>query len=253
MLNKYFTLCLGTLFLLQTAITADGIKLPNLPEKKAEPLRSGIDVFHVQYHLYGAYAVYKNRGNYIGVRINQEKRSPNAYYFSFDPVFAVGENDYRTVPHFGLPYTKFHIKQTELWFNCDFKYGYTFQPATSQNFLLSAFAGPGYHYEGYGKAKASWYYGLLGIRATQQYSKHFAIGIDLKTMYSFAVVDISRLTVITRFGRSNFWGLEVGLPMIWQIGTTSRFDFKWKPYFLKLNLNSIESILGSTLELGYTF
>lgn len=235
-----------------TAETSFSI-LANQNEKPIRDGSLGVEVFNAHYHIKDGSFLYKGSRNYVGLRMNVEHRLPNQYYLLFDPIAAIGQNNYSMV---GIGIYEGHQlreKVDEQWLDGSLKYGYTFQPAFAQHFLLSTFIGPGYHNEKNDFGKASWYYGVGGIRMTQDLSATLTLGMDLKTMYSFSVRDRKHLTSVARMNQDTFWGLEIGLPIIWQLGSTKKFDMRLKPYFLKLNVNSIESILGSTVELGYTY
>lgn len=238
------------------AILADAAEMPPLPaiNQNATPSSNGslgVEVFNAHYRIKYPEAVFKGSANYIGLRATVEHRLPNQYYFSFDPIVAIGQNRERLI-RVNFP-GQFCDKTSEEWFDGSFKYGYTFQPVLAKHFLISTFMGPGYHIEKNRFGRASWYYGVGGIRMTQDLSETLTLGMDLKTMYSFSLRDDRGLTSVARLGQDNFWGLEIGLPIIWQLGSAKKFDMRLKPYFLKLNVNSIESILGSTVELGYTY
>jgi hypothetical protein len=72
-------------------------------------------------------------------------------------------------------------------------------------------------------------------------------------MYAFGANDQGILILPTTLGQKEFWGYEVGVPFEWALGTCHTFDIQLKPYLLKLNMNSPETILGARLELGYNF
>ncbi|HNA62415.1 MAG TPA: hypothetical protein PKW79_05005 [Rhabdochlamydiaceae bacterium] len=262
-MNRIFTnsLLLTSLFS-SSVILADAAEMPplkaiNQNETFFRNGSLGVEVFNVHYRIKKyPNVLFKRSGNYIGLRANVEHRLPNQYYFSFDPIVAIGQNCHRAI---NINFSKrsddlvYAYEERGEWFDGSFKYGYTFQPALAKHFLISTFMGPGYHIEKNYLGRASWYYGAGGIRMTQDLSETLTLGMDLKTMYAFSVRDDQNLTNVARLGENNFWGLEIGLPITWQLGSTKKFDMRLKPYFLKLNVNSIESILGSTVELGYTY
>jgi hypothetical protein len=115
------------------------------------------------------------------------------------------------------------------------------------------FAGPGFHYEHEKGSHAHWWYAMTGLKALQQFTDHFHVGAEVKAMYNFAANDNARLFNSATLGNKEFWGFEVGVPFKWTVGDTKAFDVQLRPYLLKLNVNSPETILGTRLELGYNF
>jgi hypothetical protein len=51
----------------------------------------------------------------------------------------------------------------------------------------------------------------------------------------------------------HMWGAEIGVPLAWNIGFTDRWDIQIEPYFLKLDLSSVQNIYGTRCLLGYRF
>ena len=200
---------------------------------------------------------------YGGLRFGYEYLKPKALYINTDAIAALGstENNIRAEKNEVVTDKDpaAHIKEAfkghrgHLWTNIEQRLGYTFASSLVPSCTVSVYAAPGFHYEHVQGTKASWWYAASGLKTLQQFSSHFHLGCDLKVMYAFGAHDQGTLTLPTTLGRKEFWGYEVGVPFEWTIGDSRTFDVQLKPYLLKLNLESPETILGARVELGYNF
>lgn len=222
--------------------------------------------FEVHHPIYGpdrkylgSYKVYgKETTLYEGFRYTSERIEPNAFYGITNILFAIGKSDRKGYISDQNLYVHgkriSHIKSgSDLWFNMDAGLGYSFQPFGNPHFLLSVFAGPGFHYERKLHHHADWGYAMAGFKIAQDLTKSLSLGVDFKTMYSFNVDDPHHETDFERKGKRQFCGIELGTPLTWHFGETRKFDLQFKPYLLKFNLNSPETIIGSTLALGISY
>ncbi len=200
---------------------------------------------------------------YGGLRFGYEYLRPNAFYANTDAVVALGstKNNIRAEKD-ELKMDKdpaAHIKETfkghrgHLWTNIEQKLGYTFASSLVPSNTISWYVAPGFHFEHIKGSKAQWWYAATGLKTLQQFTEHFHVGCDLKVMYAFDGHDQGALIHPTTLGKKEFWGYEVGVPFEWSLGESHAFDIQLKPYLLKLNLDSPETILGARVELGYNF
>jgi hypothetical protein len=196
---------------------------------------------------------------YGGLRFGYEFLQPDAFYAATDAVAALGAEkakvcqENKTHPKFlDRAREVFRGNRGQFWSNIEQRFGYTFSSSLVPSCTVSVFAGPGFHYEHAKNNHAHWWYGAVGMKALQQFSEHFHLGCDLKTMYSFAATD-NLFTRPTSLGKGGFWGYEVALPLQWTVGESKAFDVQLKPYLLKFNASSPETILGARVELGYNF
>lgn len=198
---------------------------------------------------------------YGGLRLGYEYVRPDAFYASTDVLAALGANkaDLKREKDKTKQHPKKEIRETlkghkgHLWTNIEQRLGYTFSSSLIPSCTLSLFGAPGYHYEHVKGATAHWWYVATGLKTLQQFAKHFHVGCDFKVLYSFAAHDNTTLTLPTTLGRKEFWGYEVTLPVEWTVGESRAFDIQLKPYLLKFNVQSPETIFGARLELGYNF
>jgi len=196
---------------------------------------------------------------YGGLRFGYEYLKPDAFYAATDAVAALGAEKAK-VSQESLKDPRFLDRAREVfrgdrglfWSNIEQRFGYTFSSSIVPSCTVSVYAGPGFHYEHAKDNHAHWWYGAAGLRALQQFSKHFHLGCDLKTMYAFGATD-NLFTRPTSLGKDGFWGYEVAVPFQWSVGETGSFDVQLKPYLLKFNASSQETILGARVELGCNF
>jgi hypothetical protein len=200
----------------------------------------------------GNYKIHrKETSQYEGVRFTWEWLEPNFLYAGINLWFA-GGNVHNKAYVNGKKFEDMH-SSTNLWINKDLGLGYNYRPSPNSGFLLSIFAGPGYHIERKYHKYAHWTYGMAGFKIAQDLTKALTMGVDFKTMYSFNVRDSYHITSFERKGDQRFWGIELGTPVTWHFGEERQFDLKIKPYILKYNMNSHSTILGTSVGFGYTY
>jgi len=215
--------------------------------------------FNSYYPIYNEYGQHignhrhhgKQTSRYEGGRLTWEWLEPNNLYAGINLWLAGGE--IHQIAYINDKKLADKTTGSNFWLNTDTSLGYNFKPSPDSGFLLSVFAGPGYHYERKFHHDVRWNYGLAGFKISQYVTKSLSLGVDFKTMYSYNVWDPHRVTDFERKGNRHFWGIELGTPVTWHFGKKQRFDLQIKPYVLKYNLNSNVTILGTTIGLGYTF
>jgi hypothetical protein len=196
---------------------------------------------------------------YGGLRFGYERLKPQDFYANTDVVALLGttHNSVDTKETKTKAWDRisesFKGERGHLWTNIEQKLGYTFASSLVPSCTVSLYAAPGFHYEHVDGNHAYWWYAATGLKTLQQFTDNFSLGCDFKVMYAFGAHDEGTLTLPTTLGKKEFWGYEVGVPFAWTFGECKNFDLQLKPYLLKLNTNSQETILGARLELGYKF
>jgi hypothetical protein len=240
----------------------EAVEEANLSEQKEENcyerVSLGFDMFwsHSSYkriysgYHYGCYQS-KSTDTYEGLRFTWEKLKPNALYIGSDIWLAAGDSHQKIY----IDHEKVRDKDmsTNIWFNMDGGFGYNFQPSFAPRFLLSVFAGPGYHFERKFHSNADWGYVMAGFKIAQDLTESLSLGADFKTMYTFVTRDPHGVTSLERKAERQFWGIEMGTPVTWHIGEKRKVDLQFKPYLLKWNLNSPATAIGFKVALGYSF
>ena len=195
---------------------------------------------------------------YGGVRLGYEYLKPKAFYANTDVVALLGtthttvRNEEEGTKAWDRTKEAFKGERGHFWTNVEQKLGYTFASSLLPSCTVTWYGAPGFHYEHVSGNHAHWWYAATGLKTLQQFTDHFQLGLDLKVMYAFAADDEGIVTKPTTLGKKEFWGYEVEVPFVWSC-KNSGFDFQLKPYLLKLNANSQETILGARAELGYKF
>jgi hypothetical protein len=196
---------------------------------------------------------------YGGLRFGHEYLKPQAFYSNTDIVALLGtthstaQNNETNTKLWDRTRETFKGERGHLWTNAEQRFGYTFASSLAPSCTVSVYGAPGFHYEHVNGKHAYWYYAATGLKTVQQFSDSFHLGCDLKVMYAFGAQDKDNMVLPTTLGKKEFWGYEVGVPFEWKLGKEKEFDIQLKPYLLKLNMNSQETILGTRLELGYNF
>lgn len=191
-------------------------------------------------------------GYYGGLRLNYDYLQQDALYAGTEFVASGGRDELRVRNALSTASDTSHEHQSRLWINVEQRLGYNAVSTLFPQFIATPYLGLGWHYEGTSHDKAHWYFGSAGLKTLQKFYKQFAIGIDLKLMYAFDIRDRGFISMVTTQGKKNFWGFQTALPLRWLFGQSEKWDFEFKPYLLKLNLNSSQTIVGFSLLVGYS-
>lgn len=187
---------------------------------------------------------------FLGLRLGYEYLKPEAFYFGID-ILAAGANH-----GFHESFKGHRIPQSDGLAGFGFfelRFGYTL---SSNKWLLTPFLclggysfGSGSHHhfdDGFS------YFGG-GIRSRYEISQIFNLGLNLKIFGSFDTDEHFRFLGIKKSDHNGLWGGEVGLPLIWYVGSHKRWDIQLEPYFLKLDFAEVQNIYGLRLLFGYHF
>jgi hypothetical protein len=215
--------------------------------------------FMVSHTPYGSGFGWKQNAYFGGLRFGHEYLKPDAFYSNTDIVALMGTRHWN--PQDNGKKTKlwdrtretFKGERGHLWTNIEQRLGYTFASSLAPSCTVSVYGAPGFHYEHVNGKHAYWTYAAAGMKAVQQFTDSFHLGADVKVMYAFCAQDKNGMARLSTNGQKQFWGYEVGVPFEWKLGKEKAFDVQVKPYVLKLNTNSAETLLGARLELGYNF
>lgn len=199
-------------------------------------------------------------GYYAGARAGYDYLQPDALYVGTEGVIAWGQDSiHQHVSRTPLTTScsrclhSSHHHQYRLFATIEQRLGYNAQSTLFPQFIATPFLALGWHYESPSHAHAYWYYGAFGLKTIQMFYDRFELGIDLKVMYAFDIHDRGFASITTTQGKKTFWGLEAALPLRWLFSTSNRWDFEFKPYLLKFNLNSPQTIIGVRFLFGYSF
>jgi hypothetical protein len=256
---------IGIGLLLLTALHADeAIQEPKIPVHR---FQFGPDVFWSHYRsgfsgtTKGVKLTASVDGYFGGLRLGYDYLQADALYAGTEGIVAWGREDLHkrsSVSRLVAPTCthcrprSVHEHQSRLWANIEQRLGYNSQSTVYPEFIATPYMGLGWHYEGISHDNAHWYYAAAGLKTIQRFYDHFVLGIDLKLMYGFDIHDKGFVSITTTQAKKTFWGFETALPLRWTFGYSGKWDLEFKPYLLKLNLNSPQTIVGARLMVGYS-
>jgi hypothetical protein len=188
-----------------------------------------------------------------GMRVGYEYLQPQAFYAGIDLAGASTNTDFKACKN-ECDLTWHHADRE--FGNFEVRLGFTFAP---KNWLASFFLGAGiyslfpldsHNHQGF---KESLPYIETGIRSKCALTPIFDIGINAKILRTFATYIRFKYKCEKATTDHNMWGGEIGMPFIWHISATKRWDIQLEPYFLKLDFSETQNIYGTRLIFSYYF
>ncbi len=190
---------------------------------------------------------------FSGLRFGYEYLKPCAFYAGVDLLGAGCDADFKA-----------HLDDEELSWqkadrgfgNIELRLGYTFFKCfCNNNLLMTPFLGLGmyniypidhHNDQGY-REDLPYFAGGLRLRYALCYA--IDVGINAKIIQAFGSERKFKLVTNTVKSHHNFCSGEIGIPIIWHLGCTQRWDFQFEPYFLRISNN----IFGLRTLFGYRF
>lgn len=271
---KLFLPLFSTVFLMGYPLQAASIlKSPSHPPKlQVHRFQIGPDLFWSHYRS-GSYPDQEGtqfkatvNGVYGGLRLGYDYLQPDAFYAGTESLFVWGRDHIhqKTSPDplasssccrscRSCQQNSAYEHQTHLWAAIEQRLGYNVQSTVLSQSIVTPYVGIGWHYEKTSHEQSYWYYTAAGLKTLQRLYDDWQLGFDLKALFTFDIHDRGFISIITTQGKKTFWGFEAAIPIRWLIGTLGEWDFELKPYLLKLNLNSSQTILGIRAVFGYHF
>ncbi len=251
---------------LVSAAFADSETSETSPMESPHHFRAGADILLQRFYIKDASHKQTYKSLLAGPQIGYEYFTPDSVYFGIDGVYAIGpsrfsEKWYAPMPE--RPKHKIPKKRTKLrgrdatgiYGNGESRLGYAFNCST---FSLTPFAGIGFSYlQPCAKVDlhTNWYYTTVGLRANQQITSGFDLGLNAKVNYAFHAKTYQRIDA--KHNKSwhldNFWGYEIGMPMTWHVGDTGNWDVQFQPYYQRLDIKGSFFNVGSRLEFIFRF
>ena len=187
----------------------------------------------------------------MGFRVGYEYLKPDAFYFGMDIMGAGG------IHGFHETFKGHHIprnKSSTGFANLDLRFGYTL---ITDRWLATPYLCYGAYAFGNGCHHHHFDGGMVylggGLRSRYEISRVFNIGLNAKIFSSIYTDEKLRFFKIKRTNHNGLWGGELGLPLIWYVGSYKRWDIQLEPYFLKLDFSETQNIYGLRLLFGYHF
>jgi hypothetical protein len=207
--------------------------------------------FDVDTHVQG---VHVHDGKFFaGLQLGYEHLAPYAFYVGVE-LLAAGSNKSFRATYQGHHFARDHGLTG--WGNIALRLGYTF---LSRHVLLTPFLGLGGYTFGNGNHhfgfKESMAYASAGVRLQYPATTAFSVGGNLEVLRTMDTEKRFKHSFgqdrISRSEHRNMWGVELGIPFIWRVGVSKRWDVQLEPYFLKLGFSGAQNAYGVRLLLGY--
>ena len=225
---------------------------------------AGADVFfnHIHFYTSSSHATTELKSTTVfgGLRIGYDYLEPQSFYFGTEGLIAKGGSSTKIEElhksYFFSSKGQGSIHTSPLFAHLEQRFGYTLQSQIAPSLTLTPFGGLGWYYtQTYfheDSDSANWFYGAVGLRVAEQFSQSFALGFNVKAMYSFAGKESAPMwSFLVEEQVKNVWGYEIALPLTWNIG--SIWDLQFQPYLLQIDFNGMIQILGLRIEAGYSF
>ncbi len=190
---------------------------------------------------------------FLGARLRYEYLKPKAFYAGVDFLWSRGNKEFK--PKSTHPGYYFRGNGAGIGFgNLELRMGYTFAP---KNGMLTPFLGMGFYGFGNTNSNDILVYVAAGMRSLFELNRWFSLGLNLKAFsapeaeWEFKYRNGGHLVRLREY--NNMWGGEIGVPFVWYLGSTRRWEIQLEPYFLKLDFSEVQNIYGTRLLFGYRF
>lgn len=187
---------------------------------------------------------------FLGLRLRYEYLKPKAFYAGVDFMPSWGNKDFKPTR---LGY-RFYGKGGIGFGNFELRLGYTFAQKSG---MLTPFLGTGFYLFGNTSSNELLAYVATGIRTLFEINRSFSVGANLKIFLAPEAEQWFKYRYNGHMVRlkeeRNIWGGEIGIPLVWYLGSSRRWEIQLEPYFLKLDFTEVQNIYGTRLLFGYRF
>lgn len=188
---------------------------------------------------------------FMGLRLGYEYLKPEFFYFGIDLLAAAANHGFHE------KYRGYYIPQTNGWIGFgafDLRFGYTFSP---NRWLLTPFLCLGAYDFGGGSHHRHFDNGFSylggGIHSRYEVSRIFNVGLNLKIFSSIYHEEKFRFLGVKEKSHNGLWGGEIGIPLLWRIGSHKRWNIQLEPYFLKLDFSEVQNVYGAKFLFDFCF
>jgi len=187
---------------------------------------------------------------FAGLKLRYEYLKPKAFYAGVDLLIAWGGKRFK-------PTSKRYqfSGNGECGFgNFELRLGYTFEQESG---VVSPYLGMGGYVFGSGAFNEVLVYVATGMRSLFEVTQRFSMGLNVKLQLApeaereFRYRYQGHKTTLRK--EQNMWGGEIGLPLLWYLSKSKRWQAQLEPYFLSLNFIERQNIYGARLLFGYCF
>jgi hypothetical protein len=140
--------------------------------------------------------------------------------------------------------------------NAETRIGYNL--GVCQDFSVTAYGGMGYTHcrlEGEQFTLKEFPYITFGVKPVYSFGNTFSMGVNVRAlkpiMMRHEMQNASPVRSIVKTATD--FGITYGLPCIWNLGDSGRWDLTFEPYYTKLKGIDNFDLMGSTATFGYKF
>ena len=188
---------------------------------------------------------------FLGLKLGYEYLKPDAFYFGIDILAAGGNHGFHE------SFKRERIPQSNGltgFANLELRLGYAIALSRWLSTPFLCMGGysfsSGSHHHHFGESIS--YLGA-GVRSRYEFSQSFNLGVTFKIFSAMYRDERWRFFELKQVTHDGLWGGEIGIPLIWRVGSKRRWDIQLEPYFLKLDFAEVQNIYGTRLLFGYRF
>jgi hypothetical protein len=187
---------------------------------------------------------------FAGPLLRYEYLKPKALYAGVEFLGAWGNKDFKSASR----RYKFQGNGPVGFGNFELRLGYTFEQKSG---LVSPYLGTGFYGFGNSASNEILVYFAAGMRSLFELSQSFSMGLNLKLQFAPRAERELKYRYEGHRHRlhqsKNLWGGEVGVPLVWYLTASKRWEAQFEPYFLSLDFTETQNIYGARLLFGYRF
>lgn len=185
--------------------------------------------------------IYENRINFGLLSVGFDRIKTDSIYIGVDAkltsIWATDNQSKSALDHF---------------VNGEMRFGYTF--LLDQKETLIPYVSLGFSVFSIQKKLdnvKTWNYGSFGFRHLHQFGEIFEMGYHIKGYHTIQqkIKTINGTKVI----KDNRWMAEIGLPLVWHVGSEKNWEIQFEPYYLQIPNATRMHLVGSKLAFGFRF
>lgn len=233
---------IANIFLLLAFIALTGFS-NETPQNQPHQIYFGPEVANVSVDTHIKNVHVHGSKSFWGLRLGYEFINPWSFYAGVDYLSMI------TSQHFQAKQEGKDIhssSQDNVFGNLDLRFGYT---TTLNKTVLIPFAGTGLYALGSAPRnrgfQEGWLYVSTGLRSTFPINAAFRIGLNVKLLKSILAYKEFRNHNVKVSSHSFPWGIEAGVPFIWNFNPRGTWKFQLEPYWIKLDFSEKQNIFGS--------
>lgn len=244
------TLAISVLTSLIINVNCFGSTSSSINSKYPNHFYVGPEAFAFDLHTHVKDVKIQGVRGFVGPLLRYEYLKPKALYAGVDFLISWGNKNFKPTSR----KYKFQSNGGGGFANLELRLGYTFE---QKNGLVSPFLGVGLYGFGSTASNEILLYVAAGMRSLFDFNQSFSMGLNLKLLFAPSAEREFKYRYEGNKKRlrenENMWGGEIGVPFVWYIGSTKRWEIQLEPYFLKLDFSEVQNIYGTRLLFGYRF